>query len=64
MLGLEEMMARYATYPDLLDVLRRDGVDPHVGRKLFERIVFNVAVGNSDDHAETTPRSGTAGTSI
>ena len=51
MLGLDEMMSRYATYPDLLDVLRRDGVDPHVGRKLFERIVFNVAVGNSDDHA-------------
>ena len=51
MLGFDEMMARYATYPDLLDVLRRVGTDPHVGRKLFERIVFNVAVGNSDDHA-------------
>ncbi|HEY5857355.1 MAG TPA: HipA domain-containing protein [Aldersonia sp.] len=51
MLRLDEMMARYATYPDLLDVLRRDGADRHVGRKLFERVVFNVAVGNSDDHA-------------
>ncbi len=51
MLGLDEMEARYATYPDLLDVLRRDGADPQVGRKLFERIVFNIAIGNSDDHA-------------
>ncbi|HEY5857364.1 MAG TPA: HipA domain-containing protein [Aldersonia sp.] len=51
MLGLDEMMVRYATYPDPLDVLRRDGAAPRVGRKLFERIVFNVAVGNSDDHA-------------
>jgi serine/threonine-protein kinase HipA len=51
MLGLDEMEARYATYPDLLDVLRRDGVDPNVGRALFERIVFNVAIGNNDDHA-------------
>ncbi|MBY8856062.1 HipA domain-containing protein [Nocardia sp. CA2R105] len=51
MLGLDEMEARYATYPDLLDVLRRDGADPQVGRKLFERIVFNVAIGNNDDHA-------------
>jgi serine/threonine-protein kinase HipA len=51
MLGLDEMEARYATYPDLLDVLRRDGADPQVGRKLFERIVFNIAIGNNDDHA-------------
>jgi serine/threonine-protein kinase HipA len=51
MLELDEMQARYATYPDLLDTLRRDGSDPHVGRKLFERIVFNIAVGNNDDHA-------------
>jgi serine/threonine-protein kinase HipA len=34
-----------------LDVLRRDGADPNVGRRLFERIVFNVAIGNNDDHA-------------
>jgi serine/threonine-protein kinase HipA len=51
MLGLDEMEARYATYPDLLDVLRRSGTDPTIGKKLFERIVFNVAVGNNDDHA-------------
>lgn len=51
MLGLDEMEARYATYPDLLDVLRGDGMDPNVGRRLFERITFNVAIGNNDDHA-------------
>jgi serine/threonine-protein kinase HipA len=51
MLGLDEFEGRYATYPDLLDVLRRDGADPNVGRRLFERIVFNVAIGNNDDHA-------------
>lgn len=51
MLELDEMEARYATYPDLLDVLRRDGINPDIGRRLFERIVFNVAIGNNDDHA-------------
>lgn len=51
MLGLDEMEGRYATYPALLDVLRGDGVDPQAGRRLFERIVFNIAVGNNDDHA-------------
>jgi serine/threonine-protein kinase HipA len=51
MLGLDEMEARYATYPDLLDVLRQTGIDADVGRRLFERIVFNVAIGNNDDHA-------------
>lgn len=51
MLGLDEMFARYATYPNILDVLQRQGSDPDVGRRLFERIVFNVAIGNNDDHA-------------
>lgn len=51
MLGLDEMEARYATYPDLLDMLRRKGIDAGVGRRLFERVVFNVAIGNNDDHA-------------
>lgn len=51
MLGLDEMEARYATYPDLLDVLHRNGIEADIGRRLFERIVFNVAIGNNDDHA-------------
>lgn len=51
MLGLDEMKGSYATYPDLLDMLRRKGSDQGIGRRLFQRIAFNVAVGNDDDHA-------------
>lgn len=53
MLGLDAFPgARYGSYPELLDVLREWGRDPGgVGRTLFERVVFNVAIGNNDDHA-------------
>lgn len=53
MLGLDAFLgARYGSYPELLDVLRELGSAPHsVGRRLFERVVFNVAIGNNDDHA-------------
>jgi serine/threonine-protein kinase HipA len=50
--GLDEMQARYATYPALLEPLRAMGTDPAgVGAELFERIAFSIAIGNSDDHA-------------
>jgi len=52
MLDLDEMVARYATYPDLAEVLRRWSAHPADSqRELFTRIVFNVAIGNNDDHA-------------
>ncbi len=52
MANADEMAARYITYPDLLDVLRREGDDPDsVGEELFTRIAVNIALGNSDDHA-------------
>ena len=53
MLGLDALLgARYGSYPDLVDVLRELGRAPQdVGRRVFERIVFNVAIGNNDDHA-------------
>ena len=52
MLGFGDFLgARYSSYVDLLDVLRRRGRDTDIGRKLFERVVFNIAVGNIDDHA-------------
>ncbi len=52
MLGFGDFLgARYSSYVDLLDVLRRRGRDADIGRTLFERIVFNIAVGNIDDHA-------------
>lgn len=52
MLGLDEMLARYATYPDLLDTLRLHSAKAaSVGPTLFTRIAFNIAIGNFDDHA-------------
>ncbi|GAA1872668.1 HipA domain-containing protein [Myceligenerans crystallogenes] len=52
MLGLSEMTGRYATYPDLADLIRARFTEPTATlRELFTRIVFNVAVGNNDDHA-------------
>ena len=51
-LGLDEMMGRYATYHDLTDVIRRRFTSPlETLRELFSRIVFNICVGNTDDHA-------------
>jgi serine/threonine-protein kinase HipA len=53
MLGFGDFLgARYSSYPDLLDVLRqRAATGANLSRVLFERIVFNIAIGNSDDHA-------------
>lgn len=45
-LGLTEMNGRYATYPDFLDRL-----DGDAATELFTRIAFNIAIGNTDDHA-------------
>ena len=51
-LGLDELMARYATYHELADVIRERFTDPkQTLRELFSRIVFNICVGNTDDHA-------------
>jgi len=52
MLGLDEMMARYASYADLADIIRHRFTDPQETlRELFSRIVFNILSGNTDDHA-------------
>lgn len=52
MLGLDELIGRYATYPGLLDVLLEYAdTAPGVARELFERIAFNIVIGNNDDHA-------------
>jgi serine/threonine-protein kinase HipA len=51
-LQLDEMMARYATYYNLADIIRRGFTEPRKTlRELFSRIVFNICVGNTDDHA-------------
>lgn len=52
LLGLGEMLGRYASYADLADVILErfsDGV-PAL-HELFSRIAFNILVGNTDDHA-------------
>ena len=51
MLGLDEIGARYGSYPELLDILRRHGRRPgEAGAELFQRIAFNMAISNIDDH--------------
>lgn len=46
-LGLNEMESRYASYPDLY-------LKTGEGREIMNRIIFNVLVGNNDDHARNT----------
>lgn len=51
LLGLDEMQARYCSYEELTDIMRRDFSDPKRDlRELFSRLTFNVLCGNTDDH--------------
>ncbi len=50
--GLDERMAAHASYEEFADIIRRRFTDPkETLKELFGRLVFNVLVGNSDDHA-------------
>ncbi|AYH50242.1 type II toxin-antitoxin system HipA family toxin [Dickeya fangzhongdai] len=50
--GLDEMMARYASYEDLTDIIRqRFDAPKETLRELFNRLIFNIICGNTDDHA-------------
>lgn len=50
-LGENEMSAHHASYPDLADAVRRQFTDPTRDlRELFARMVFNICIGNTDDH--------------
>jgi len=52
LLGLDEMMARYASYEDLAEIIRHRFKNASVTLKeLFSRLVFNILCGNTDDHA-------------
>ena len=52
LLGLSEMMAAYASYEELADIIRHRFVEPRTTlRELFSRLVFNILCGNTDDHA-------------
>ncbi len=49
---LDDMMARYASYEKLAEIIRQRFKDPRATlRELFSRLVFNVLCGNTDDHA-------------
>jgi serine/threonine-protein kinase HipA len=50
--GLDELMARYASYEDLAAIVRHRFDEPtKTLHELFARLVFNVLCGNTDDHA-------------
>ena len=49
---LDEMMAAYASYEKLAEIIRYRFSDPkNTLQELFSRMVFNVLCGNTDDHA-------------
>lgn len=50
--GLDEMMARYASYEILAEIIRHKFTEPgDTLKELFSRMVFNILCGNTDDHA-------------
>ncbi len=50
--GLDEMMARYASYETLAEIIRHKFTAPAATLKeLFSRLIFNILCGNTDDHA-------------
>ncbi len=50
--GLDDMMARYASYETLAEIIRHRFTDPKdTLKELFARLVFNILGGNTDDHA-------------
>ena len=52
LLGLDDMMARYASYETLAEIIRHRFTDPKdTLRELFSRLAFNILCGYTDDHA-------------
>ena len=50
--GLDEMMARYASYETFAEIIRHRFTNPRESLKeVFSRLVFNILCGNTDDHA-------------
>lgn len=50
--GLDDMMARYASYETFAEIIRHRFDDPkETLEELYSRIVFNILCGNTDDHA-------------
>jgi len=52
-LDLDEMEGRYASYPLLAEYLRKYADEPLTQcRELYRRMLFNILIGNTDDHAK------------
>jgi len=52
LLGLDEMMARYASYETFAEIIRHRFTNPRKTlEEVFSRLVFNILCGNTDDHA-------------
>lgn len=52
LLGIDEMMARYASYEVLAEIIRHRFTEASATlRELYSRLVFNILCGNTDDHA-------------
>lgn len=52
LLELDELMAAYASYEELAEIIRHRFREPRASlRELFARLVFNILCGNTDDHA-------------
>jgi serine/threonine-protein kinase HipA len=52
LLGLHELAVRHTTYTELVDQIRLRFVNPEATlHELFRRIVVNIILGNTDDHA-------------
>lgn len=50
--GLDDMMARYASYETFAEIIRHRFDSPkETLEELFSRLVFNILCGNTDDHA-------------
>ena len=50
--GLDELMARHASYETLAEIIRHRFANPQQSlRELYGRMVFNILCGNTDDHA-------------
>lgn len=51
-LSLAEHQGRYASYPEFADFLAKHSDSPSKDcRELYRRMVFNMVIGNTDDHA-------------
>ncbi len=52
LLELNEMEARYASYQKLAELIRHKFANPlNLLREMYKRLVFNILIGNTDDHA-------------